>query len=406
MRRRAKLSPKGAIWSGLIASPVIVVAAVAFIGVMTGSAGPTAVSAAQAGVIASADGVAVRPSSSESQTVAEVAAFWTPERMSQAEPYPMPTRDGGSSAAGSVQTVPQATGPAGTVAGTLPSGAVASGTGTPQGGSTDALTEPYHANVPFSRWSYMGAYRRYPMWTVHKMFFQQDHDGNGTVSSFVCSSSTIGVDGVWTAGHCLNNGLNGAGANGGWSSNISFCPSYDNAINIDGCWGVEANDMWVLTEWYATGDLDGDLGGADATPTSTAGNGLIGNTTGTLGLAWNFPANQHWVGFGYPQGSPFNGQKIITCQSSLGYLDDAEPPASAVDSVAMGCDMTGGSSGGPWVISWGFTGQQGGGGNNWVNGHNDWRHTAEPGEMASMYYDTRACLIYELVNDVDLGNCP
>ena len=80
-----------------------------------------------------------------------------------------------------------------------------------------ALTEPFHAAVPYTQWQWFGRYLRnvgpeVPNLVVSaqsKMFFTQDHDGNGTMSNFVCSASTIGQDAVWTAGHCLANGLTG-----------------------------------------------------------------------------------------------------------------------------------------------------------------------------------------------------
>ncbi len=65
--------------------------------------------------------------------------------------------------------------------------------------------------------------------------------------------------------------------------------------------------------------------------------------------------NQHWVGHGLPAGRSFAGGKIIMAASPYGY-DDNWPP-DAVLSVAMGSDLTGGSSGGPWIIQYGLPGQ-------------------------------------------------
>jgi hypothetical protein len=104
------------------------------------------------------------------------------------------------------------------------------------------------------------------------------------------------------------------------------------------------------------------------------------------------------VSLGYPQAAPFNGGKIEVCLSSLGYADDGG--ASAPNSVAIGCDMTGGSSGGPWILGFGrFGGQPGGNAALWINGHNDWRHTAIVNEMASPYYDCRTVTLYNAVNE-------
>ena len=48
--------------------------------------------------------------------------------------------------------------------------------------------------------------------------------------------------------------------------------------------------------------------------------------------------------------------------------------------IAIPCNMTGGSSGGPWLIS--INGTFG-----YVNGHNDFKYNNDPGHMYSPYYD-------------------
>jgi hypothetical protein len=414
---KERLTGKRAVWFGLLGTPVLLVAAITLLGVTAGSAGPS--TAAKPATAARASQVVGEPVSdvtalgSGEQTFAELQAYWTPERMANAQPYPMTTSAQASTSDGSVQSVPQTSG-SGQIAMMAPSGGVETAS-VPIGQTVGALTEPFHADIPFTRWQWFGRYlRNVPagspnmvISTVHKMFFTQDHDGNGTTNDFVCSSSSIGADGIWTAGHCVDNGLNGAGANGGASTNMFFCPSYDSnqgGVNpTAGCWG--ASERWYWSTFRATGDADYDFGGADATDNPIIGPqaGLIGNYTGWNGLSWNF-GNVHWMAFGYPAGAPFNGGTIMTCASSLGYID--EWFAGNDFSLAMGCDMTGGSSGGPWIMQFGRPTQPGGLNARWLNGHNDWRHNAEPGEMNTPYFDERACLMYEAINDVDLGNCP
>ena len=41
VRRKRKLTPKGAVWSALFATPVFLIAAVMLVGVTAGSAGPS-----------------------------------------------------------------------------------------------------------------------------------------------------------------------------------------------------------------------------------------------------------------------------------------------------------------------------------------------------------------------------
>jgi hypothetical protein len=67
--------------------------------------------------------------------------------------------------------------------------------------------------------------------------------------------------------------------------------------------------------------------------------------------------------------------------------------------------MTGGTSGGPWIFQFGRPGQPGGGGGNFLNGHNSWRHTAEPEELNTPYFDCRAVILYNFINDTTVA-CP
>ena len=157
----------------------------------------------------------------------------------------------------------------------------------------------------------------------------------------------------------------------------------------------------MSTTWFQTGDFDRDFGATDANfPAIAPAAGLIGDFTGWLGLAWNW-GNQNWVAMGYPATPPFTGNKIEVCASSLGYADNAGP--ATPDSVAIGCDMTGGSSGGPWILGFGrFPTQPGGNAALWINGHNDWRHLAVPDEMNSPYYDCFVVALYNAINESTL----
>jgi hypothetical protein len=411
---KERLTGRRAVWFGLLGTPVLLVAAITLIGVTAGSAGPSTT----AGPVATSQVVGgpvrhVTELGNGTQTLAELKAYWSvPGRMANAIARPTPTTDHTSLPEGSVQSIPQ-TGPVGQLAMMRSDGTAVEGTA-PTGQSANALTEPFHADVPFSRWQWFGRYlRNVPagspnmvISTVHKMFFSQ---GGG---NFVCSSSSIGPDGVWTAGHCVHNGSGGPGA--GFSTNVLFCPSYDSTqggVNpTAGCWGAE--ELWTwCPQWCTNGDLDYDFGGSDASDNPVIGpqTGMIGNYTGFNGLAWNF-GNVHWLAFGYPQGSPFNGGTIMTAASSLGYVDEATGGGDF--SIAMGSDLTGGSSGGPWIWQFGRPSQPGGFNGRFLNGHNDWRHDnintpeLEEPEMNTPYFNTRACLMFEAINDVDLGNCP
>ena len=398
-----RLTGKRAVWFGLLGTPVLLVAAITLIGVTAGSAGPSkgagTAAASQASPLVTNQVTAL---GSGQQTLAQLQAYWTPERMANAKPYPMETSNAASSADGSVQSIPLSTAPYKGLW-QRPDGSVqVTDLSMPE--SAGALTEPFHGAIPYTQWQWFGRYLRnvpagspnLAISAVHKMFFTQ----NG--SNFVCSSSTIGVDGAWTAGHCVSDGSQT------FSTNVLLCPSYDNGVNPSaGCWG--ADSLWVLTAFHNTGDFDEDMGGVDTAAPGTVNAGDIGSFTGVLGFGACFTnamcaPNSNWLSMGYPQAAPFTGGKIETCASSLGYVDAAT--GGGLDSWAIGCDMTGGSSGGPWIFGFGRNGgQPGGAALNWVVGHNDWRHTAVPNELNSPAFNCRAIVMYNAINSTAIA-CP
>jgi hypothetical protein len=383
-----KLTGKRAVWLGLVATPVLVVAAVATIGVAGSSAGPT--TAAQVPGI-TADGLTVVRQ--ETANAAAIQALWTPERMASAQPMYKTMAAGAAEPeiAGN-----SATGPPGLVGGMTQSGQplpAASPTGIPQtsGGELPA-DGPYPG--PKASFKWYPKYTQYPQGTVGKMFFDQDHDGNGTYSSFACSGSVIfvvRVDVVQVAGHCMHNGLNGAGAGLGWSTNILFCPSYLNGVNAArGCWAWDGTG-YVRTPWFTNGSFDTDWGYFRTANTGTVHANEIANITGGLGFAWNHGRDQLWWNWGYPglpSGSPwlFDGGDLVLCTSEHRYDLDAGPGPS---SNSMGCGSGRGSSGGPWVISSGNNGNSIPG---FINSVNSWIFLAEEGfEIQGPYADTDAC---------------
>ena len=80
---------------------------------------------------------------------------------------------------------------------------------------------------------------------------------------------------------------------------------------------------------------------------------------------------------------PFTGETMHDCQASYAY-NGAVP---GIPPVAIGCDMTGGCSGGPWV--WQLLGE------NALNGNNSYRQSNRPEEINSPYFDDRAKSLWD-----------
>jgi V8-like Glu-specific endopeptidase len=405
-----KKRPTGwqAVWLGLLATPTLLVATVLLVGVTAGSAGPSTTTAP----LQTAGGIVTHTTEygAGTQSLAELLNYWTPERMAGAQPMDMTSSATPTKSEGSVETIPATT--AELLSMRMNADGSVSEVTIPTSG-TQALTEPYHATIPFSRWQYFAKYTpnspgggtNLVASTQAKMFLTYG------ASNFVCSASTIGQDAVWTAGHCVSNGQ------GSFATNVLFCPSHDNGAPLPGvgCWAAES--LVTSNVWHTTADYDYDIGAADVADTGTVNTTLIGNFTGWLGLVIVVVAegtseatNWHYMSFGYPQEAPFNGQKIHVCASSLAYPDAAT--AGGQDSKAIGCDMTGGSSGGPWIIGISRYPDQIGGAVpvpafvNRVFGHNAWRHTGVLGEMVSPSYNCLARAIWLSANDLAPQACP
>ncbi len=210
----------------------------------------------------------------------------------------------------------------------------------------------------------------YPLSTVGKVFFT-----NAAGQNLVCSgtaAASLNQSVVDTAGHCLY-------LYGDWVQNVIFCPLYENGSTPYGCWA--ARDLEVPSDWIGArpNDYHHDFGMAIVAPNSQ---GVLTDVVGGAGWAYNQPVNQPFYAYGYPAGYPFDGQTRKSCESSFGTLWQH----GGGNVVSIPCDMTGGSSGGPWFIQIS--------GNLYLNGHNDFISSLRPGHMFSPYYDDTWYALY------------
>lgn len=211
----------------------------------------------------------------------------------------------------------------------------------------------------------------YPLSTVGKVFFT-----SGAGQNFVCSGTAVvsrNHSVVDTAGHCLY-------LYGDWARNVIFCPLYDNGRTPYGCWATR--DLEVPSDWISAKpyDFHHDFGMAIVAPNSE---GALTDLVGGAGWAYNQPVNQPFSAYGYPAGHPFDGQSRQSCEASSGM----NWRHGGGNVVSIPCNMTGGSSGGPWFIQ--------SNGSQYLNGHNDFISSMQPGHMFSPYYDATWYALYD-----------
>jgi hypothetical protein len=170
-----------------------------------------------------------------------------------------------------------------------------------------------------------------------KVFFTSNSDVN-----YVCSGSALvsaNESVVWTAGHCVNEGP------GAYYKNFVFVPAYRDGSAPYGKFA--ATELLTTSGWLAGGEWGVDVGAA------VVGTNATGQTLSAAvdeaPIVFDAPRNQAYRLYGYPAAKKFSGQRLRVCQTTWGMDDASATPAT----MGAGCDMTGGSSGGPWVTAGG-----------------------------------------------------
>lgn len=177
-----------------------------------------------------------------------------------------------------------------------------------------------------------------PIAHIGKVFMTLDGE------DYVCSGNSIASgnhDVVATAGHCVKDGT------GSWVTNFEFVPAYDNGSAPYGKYA--ARTVVTTTGWANNGDLNYDTGFAVM---NTLNGQHVNTAAGASGVAFNQARGSSFTLYGYPAAPPFNGETLQTC-SGAARQDDQSSTDQGVS-----CNMTGGSSGGPWFIGGGAGGQQ------------------------------------------------
>jgi V8-like Glu-specific endopeptidase len=230
---------------------------------------------------------------------AGVRAFWTPARMAEAEPLDAP-RD---PLAPLLERIPAA----------------------PPKFNTGPVRNP--ASQP------------YP--AVGKVFFQLG--GN----LYSCSAAIVKAPGrslVWTAGHCIYDHSGG----GSFATQWAFLPDYDDGSMPFGIW--PAQQVIVPTKWTKR-NQHFDFGAAVI---AAKGGQLLEDVVGTaLPFGANPKYDQRWKAVGFPSANKFDDQ-MWQCSSPLHRKDRFRGSGPAP--IGIGCNMTGGASGGPWITKKGKLG--------------------------------------------------
>lgn len=185
-----------------------------------------------------------------------------------------------------------------------------------------------------------------PVIHVGKVFFSMGG------SNYACSGNSV-ISGnkntVSTAGHCVNEGP------GAFATNFVFVPAYLDGTAPYGKWAAKA--LYTPTQWSSAGDMQYDTGFAVVSPFNGQN---LADVVGASGVQFNAARGLTYKSYGYPAAKPFDGQSLVSCSGPAS--DD--PYSPQFNTQGIPCDMTGGSSGGPW-----FTGTDSMGTQNSINSY-------------------------------------
>ncbi|MCD0448468.1 trypsin-like peptidase domain-containing protein [Actinocorallia sp. API 0066] len=167
--------------------------------------------------------------------------------------------------------------------------------------------------------------------SVGKVFFTLDG------RDYLCSGAAVrsaSRDLVVTAGHCAR------GASGRWAENWIFVPGYREGGGPQG--GFPARLMAVPDQWASKADDDYDV--AMVALHQRRGK-HVADLVGANTIAFGRPRGRPVHAFGYPSQGRYDGERLAYCAGT------PEPdPHRATVAQGLHCDLTQGSSGGPWLI--------------------------------------------------------
>lgn len=179
---------------------------------------------------------------------------------------------------------------------------------------------------------------QYPRRAIGKLFTNK-----GSCSAAVASGNNV----IVTAAHCCYDR-----SDGDWIRGFQFAPAYDSGNAPFGMF--DWSSATILSRWIDVGDRKSDVCAIKLRNNSQ--NRPVTFYTGWLGRSWNFGTTQSLHALGYP-GNIGGGNTMELCAA------ESFNPSSSCGGTSvlnMGCSMTFGSSGGPWLRGWR--------GGNWVNG--------------------------------------
>lgn len=279
---------------------------------------------------ATTSGITARSQPDEITKFATPEAYWTPQRIQQAKPIPFYNEAADPRPRVTDQGEPL--GPPTIVPGGKPGdppkpAMVAPDQPSASDFSTDYGTQNIGDNDYVNYFNYLQL--QYPWRTVGKLFITSPSGGSGWCTASVISPNNV----IVTAAHCCYDRTAKA-----YNKNWTFAPAH--RVNVSPYGLFSWSSVRVLTNWISSGGRQNDVCVIKLKPRSDGK--TVSSLVGYLGRSWNLGAVQHQFAFGYPSNISSGLYKYECSAESYANCGNANV-------LAMGCNMTNGSSGGPWI---------------------------------------------------------
>jgi hypothetical protein len=268
--------------------------------------------------------------SSPAAEAAQVARYWTPERMREARPLDLVVGAGGTARL--------------RVGAPAASGAGASFRAVPTPGM--------------------------PPYSFNGRIFIRRGKLSGYCSGTAINSPTRQL--VLTAGHCINSGRE-EGKASVWSDHLQFVPAYGGGLAPFGAFVARRKEIYAPRQWTKHGNPDFDLGAFLALPNSEGLN-VADAVGGGATIVANLSRHQTFRTFGYP------GQAMRMQGCTSPYIGDdlLSNPFPGPPTLGIRCHWAPGASGGGWLIGDGTQ----------INGVNAYLHLNDSSRTFGPYFAT------------------
>jgi len=302
---------------------------------------------------------------------AELAAYWTEERMAKAIPkapksYKMEANGKAPQFSTQSQSHVGTSNDANTIPASIPDYLKVASP------SDDGLSYPFPFTV-----GYASSYTGFPYSTIGRLYFTQGG------RNYVGSAAVVGKFLVFTsADNVYSYSLQA------WSTNVYFIPGYNYGQQPFGTFNYY--QLFAKSLFTTGGSESLNYAAVVLYPSQNSGSPIAG-LTGALGFAWNQVYYQTWRVTGYPASTPFTGNTNYYTDSYFGAIDTNYGNFT----IGVGNNSTGGISGAPYVENWGLTP-----GGYYVNSVVAYKYTSQPNAVYGPYFDKYAYSLYNTSNFV------